>query len=70
MTKQEAIAAMAEGKKVTHAYFSAGEWMRECPDIGGMLEFEDGVGCPSHEFWKMRKAATWQSRWSVYHADK
>lgn len=27
MTKQEAIQAMREGKKVTHRYFSSDEWM-------------------------------------------
>ena len=27
MTKQEAIQAMREGKKVTHRWFSPNEWM-------------------------------------------
>lgn len=44
MTKQEAITAMREGKKVTHRYFSSNEWMTF--DNDGKILLEDGVKCP------------------------
>ena len=31
MSKEEAIQAMKEGKKVTHRFFSSDEWMRGIP---------------------------------------
>lgn len=41
MTKEEAIRAMSEGKKVRHRYFSKDEWVTI--NSSGLYEFEDGV---------------------------
>lgn len=41
MTKEEAIKAMSEGKKVRHRYFSRDEWVTM--NSAGLYEFEDGV---------------------------
>ena len=44
MTKEEAIKAMSEGKKVRHRYFSPDEWMAQLPngdyDIMPLVECE------------------------------
>ena len=40
MSKEEAIQAMKEGKKVTHRFFSSDEWMTI---ENGFLLLEDGV---------------------------
>lgn len=40
MTKEEAIRAMSEGKKVRHRYFSKDEWVTI--NSSGLYEFEDG----------------------------
>jgi len=47
MTKQEAIAAMKQGIKITHRGYSSDEWstMKE-----GYVLFEDGCRCTPHEF--------------------
>ena len=39
MTKEEAIKAMQDGKKVTHRYFSSNEWMSM---HDGLIVLEDG----------------------------
>ena len=41
MTKEEAIQAMKNGRKVRHCYFSKEEWMTMNSD--GMVVLEDGV---------------------------
>lgn len=64
MTKQEAIAAMREGKKVKHQYFTDNEWMKITPT--GNYLFEDGVECPNLLFWQDRKQEQWQTGWSIY----
>lgn len=49
MTKEEAIRAMSEGKKVRHRYFSKDEWVTI--NSSGLYEFEDGVKVDSSLFW-------------------
>jgi hypothetical protein len=61
LTKQEAIQAMLEGKKVTHQYFSEKEWVKM--STSGMYLFEDGYTCPSELFWQDRKGEGWQTGW-------
>lgn len=41
MTKEEAIKAMSEGKKVRHRYFGPDEWVSM--NSNGLYVFEDGV---------------------------
>ncbi len=64
MTKQEAIQAMKEGKKVTHTLFSPNEWMTM---EGDQIVLEDGVKCdPSLEFWFWRTVDLWNDGYSLY----
>lgn len=61
MTAFEAIAAMQEGKKVTHPHFEDGEWatMRN-----GAVVTEDNVVHPN--FWAYRTDESWRSGWVPY----
>jgi len=62
MTKEEAIAAMKDGKKVSHRLFTSDEWMKI---KGSRYEFEDGCSCNPNEFWSRRIHASWDSNWSI-----
>lgn len=61
MTKEEAIRAMSEGKKVRHRYFSKDEWVTS----SGLYEFEDGVKVDSSLFWMDRQDSYWNDGWSL-----
>lgn len=62
MTKQEAIAAMLEGKKITHYYFSKDEFIYL---KNGKIHDEKGYNIDS-EFWMWRHSKDWQTDWSIY----
>ena len=64
LSKDEAIAAMLQGKKVTHQHFTDNEWMK----LNGHfeVEFEDGCKIDVDTFWKDRKGEGWQTGWSIY----
>lgn len=62
MTKQEAIAAMQEGKKVRHYNFSIEEWMTM---EGDDIKLEDNVVCDAMEFWRWRSGPAWQDGYSI-----
>jgi ribosomal protein L31E len=66
MTKEEAIKAMKDGKKVTHRHFTAEEWVT-MNNIGQMV-FEDGCRCPPHEFWEWRKDESFLTDWELFKA--
>ncbi len=63
MTKDEAISAMREGKKVTHNYFAKEEWMTM---QGNRVILEDGCSCWSYEFWADRNGFGWSDGYSIY----
>lgn len=63
MTKEEAIAAMQEGKKVTHQYFSSDEWMAMRED---QIVLEDGVVCSPDEFWLYRQDPEWDDGYELF----
>lgn len=63
MTKSEAIAAMAAGKKVTHHYFSSDEWVTI---ENGKILLEDGVRCSPMEFWRWRMNESWNEGWELF----
>lgn len=63
MTKTEAIQAMQEGKKVTHQYFDAKEWMTMS---NGMVVLEDGVVCTPNEFWHWRTVPAWNDGYELF----
>lgn len=64
MTKQEAKQAIKEGKKVTHEYFTPGEFVMKDPEEG-VVVFEDGVRQVEREFWAFRATAEWNEGWEV-----
>jgi hypothetical protein len=63
MTKAEALAAMREGKKVTHRWFSRDEWMTM---ESGQIVLEDGVRCSQSFFWMNRTDASWNDGYSIF----
>lgn len=63
MTKEEAIKAMSEGKKVRHKYFGLDEWVTMTPD--GLYLFEDGVKAKPSLFWKYRPESHWDKDWEL-----
>lgn len=63
MTKQEAINAMQEGKKVTHRYFTSDEWMTM---VGGDIMTEEGYKVPPKEFWQYRTDEFWNDGFELF----
>lgn len=63
LTKQEAIALMMSGKKVTHVHFSHNEWMTI---ENNQILLEDGVRCSSFEFWRWRTDPSWDIGYSLF----
>lgn len=64
MTKEEAIKAMSEGKKVRHRYFSRDEWITM--NSAGLYEFEDGVIVGPPLFWMDRQESYWNEGWELF----
>ncbi len=64
MHKNEAILALQVGKRLTHAYFTDGEWVIMLPN--GNYQFEDGVEITPDEFWGLRKSSYWETDWSIH----
>jgi len=65
MTKQEAVNAMREGKKVTHRFFSPEEWMTLLPNSNRIL-LEDGVQVHLFEFFEIRDSSLWDEGYSLF----
>ena len=64
MTKQDAIAAMIAGKKVTHKYFSREEYMTM--DLSLLVITEDGYSRTLYEFFRYRKSHEWEDGYSEW----
>ena len=64
MTKEEAIEAMKQGKKVTHSYYTEDEWMTSNPE-GDVYTFDDGVKFDSVKFWTLRFHKSWDEGWKI-----
>ena len=64
MNKQEAIAAMETGAKLTWPHFSSDEWVTIQED--GYYLFEDGCRCTPEEFWAHRDTPEWFKDWELY----
>lgn len=64
MTKEEAIKAMSEGKKVRHKYFSPEEWVTMKSD--GEYLFEDGYSVSPELFWFDRQESYWNKDWELW----
>lgn len=63
LTKDEAIALMRQGQKLTHRYFYSDEWITM---QGNIIRMEQGQECWASEFWRDRKGDAWESGWSIY----
>lgn len=61
MTKQQAIWAMEEGKKVRHRYFSSDEWISL---VDRRIISEDGVR--HDEFWELHADAAYETDWEIF----
>lgn len=68
MTRDEAIKAMSEGKKVRHRYFGKDEWVTKSSN--GLLTFEDGCSVSSELFWYDRKEEYWNDGWEIVDENK
>lgn len=64
MTKDEAIQAMKQGKKVTHRYFASDEYV--CIKTEDEFTFEDGVTCSPQEFFSTRNHRDWETDWEIF----
>lgn len=62
MSKDEAIQAMREGKKITHRWFTDNEWMTM---EGRKIVLEDGVRCDPYEFWNARFQDGWKDGYEI-----
>ncbi len=61
MNKQEAIAAMLNGSKVTHRFFLPEEFIYM---ESGIIHDENKM--PLYRFWEYRKIEEWNDNWSIY----
>jgi len=65
MNIAEAKEKLLAGKKLTHGYFSVGEYIYIKPgDDSGDIYSEDGV-CHDN-FWDLRQLEGWNEDWEVY----
>ena len=65
MTKAQAIQALKEGKKLTHRYFSATEFVFQPDPEKNIYQFEDGVQLSSTMFWLDRAIEQWDTDWEI-----
>ena len=67
MTKEEAIQAMLDGKKVTHRYFEKGEYMFLSDKKTNTYQFEDGCEIDAVDFWRShRNDECWEEDWEIF----
>lgn len=63
MNRSEAMQALREGKKITHVYFTDGEfvYLEE-----GKVMYEDGASSSVEFFWSIRENELWDKGWKIY----
>ncbi len=62
LSKEQAVQAMKDEKKVSHASFTDTEWMTM---KRGKIVFENGSRCHPDEFWKYRQLKSWDYYWRI-----
>jgi len=62
-SKEEALKALSEGKRLTHDYFGFGEFIQQ---VGGFYCDEMGYQLGIEEFWHYRRNAAFDHGWSIY----
>lgn len=72
MTKQEAIKAMSEGKKITHRFFDKDEYVK-MREFGNVAQTDASIYWLSgkHQvsatmFWNDRSSQHWETDWSIW----
>ena len=65
LTKDQAIQAMNEGKKVRHRSFTDDEWMKKAEHRVYRYEFEDGCISKCGDFWETRTHENWLIDWEI-----
>ena len=66
MTREEAKQALAEGKKITHMYFSPNEYVYQ---QGVMIFTEEGYSIDQEIFWRDRARTSFNHGWEIYSDD-
>lgn len=62
MNKKAAREALEEGKRITHRFFSEGEFLEK--KDGELITTEDGVTA-GEEYWKDRTGYKWEEHWEI-----
>lgn len=62
MTKHEAIQQLKKGKKLTHRFFDADEYIHLIDDE---IHDENGINI-NKDFWKYRTSKSWLNDWEIY----
>lgn len=66
-TKVQAITLMQRGAKMTHIYFSKGEWVTTKDD--NEILMENGIICDSNKFWNSHTISEFDMGWSIFHPE-
>jgi hypothetical protein len=68
MNKQEAIALMKQGAKITHRLFARNEWIRDVPlvNVTNRIIDEEGFTQTYDEFFETRTSHRWDDGYSVW----
>jgi hypothetical protein len=69
MSKEQAIEAMKEGKKLTHPYFTREEWVTMNPS-GTQITMDDGVKILAYKFWQDRTVPGWNENWTIWQQER
>jgi len=65
LTKDQAILAMLDGKKVRHRYFEEDEFIFLADKIKNIYEFENGLQASATMFWFDRRIEEWLTGWEI-----
>jgi len=65
MNKEEAIAALADGKRIVHKTFTELQWIHSFKESKTHYMWQDGSVVQATEFWKYRKGKEWGDGWSI-----
>ena len=67
MSKDDAIKAMRNGKKVTHPFFTSDEWISM---EGNKIVCEDGCRHNFYEFWSIRTNLGFLAGWEIFDKER
>ncbi len=67
MTRQQAIDAINQGNKITHRFFSPGEFICKSD---GLYNDERGIQFEQQDFWDARTGPEWQDGWMIFYDDQ